>query len=288
MDVHSYGTIPHQGGSIGIIRGSGAGTLGGHLFLNVPGQSPISCFLTCYHVIRSNNDTVRKEQDKNGLRLGQQTHLSAYTAVEYPANLDSKATRAEMEKDPRKDLELNHVKNLINNSVKGHVIAASGLRVNANNRRLDWALVRNSADHFSRIRPVPRKSLPLFERPDGCFLNEDSSIRTFERIKKGDWVAKKGRTTNWTVGEVNRMRRVWDWPETGRITQEVEVFPGGEDFARPGDSGSVVHNKAGELVGMLFGKDSPSNNHNMGIASLITDIQEDIRIMTGGGFISLE
>ena len=286
VDVSCYEEKHQQGASIGIMGGYDAGTLGGHVWLNQKGQAPISCFLTCSHVIRSNNPDVREEQDKNGMRLGQQDDLTAYTAVEYPSSKDYTETRELLEKDPRMAAELAHVNKLISNSIKGRVIAASGRRMTSDKRRLDWALVRNTPEITSTIRPLPRNLLSLKFRP-GYNFTEDSSIRQFGTIKLGDWLAKKGRTSGWTIGEVNHMRRVWAWPEAGKICEEIEVFGLEGGFAYPGDSGSLVHNKAGELVGMLFAQDSPAHDYDIGMVSDMKDIQDDIKRMTHG-FITLD
>ena len=286
IDVTFYNEEPQHGSSIGVADRLEAGTLGGHVRLNLPNKPPIPCFLTSYHVIRSANPQVQEEQDENGIRLGQQDDLTAYAAVNYPAHMDSKGTRESMDGDSPTAAELAHVDKLIRNSVKGRVIAASDRRTTPDNRRrLDWALIRNTSGALNKVRPIPRNEVHVVDRA-GYHQNEDSSLQQLTRAGLGDWLAKKGRTSNWTTGHVNNMRRTWLWPEVGKITGEIEVFGLRGGFAQPGDARALVHNKAGELVGMLFAKDSPSNDHrDIGMVSQILDMQDDIKRMTGGFII---
>ena len=280
---------PYQGASIGVpgddLR---AGTLGGYVRLNLPKMAPMAAFLTCYHVIRSADKATAELEDREGVKIGQPHASLDHGIVNYPATFDSNAARARYDKDPGFKNQLAQVNDLIKNSAKGKVIAASGLRVSQQNHKLDWALVQDVANYSSKLKPIPESLVQPDDLPSGYNLNQDSIIRNVGFLELDDWVAKLGRTSGWTTGTVNNMKRTWIWPEGGRVTEEIEVMGLSQDFAEPGDSGSLVHNKDGALVGLLFAKDTYANDFDSGIVSRIQDVMDDIKRMTGGGFISLE
>jgi hypothetical protein len=170
----------------------------------------------------------------------------------------------------------------------GRVLLASGLRTNEANRRMDWALIE-TPNTFAVNKLPPAKAFPSAEEqpwPQKYRIGSDSKLRHLGRITLGEWVAKKGRTTNYTSGTVNRMRRGVHWDaHSGLISEEVEVFGLTKNFAGPGDAGSFVTNVRGELVGLLIGRDAYPLD--CGIVTPIEDIQQDIE-RTAGGFLSLE
>ncbi|MCJ1242207.1 hypothetical protein MMC14_010214 [Varicellaria rhodocarpa] len=249
------------------------------------------CFLTCYHCIRSEDSQKQYHQDAHGIEFCLRN--SDTTLVECSAALDYEQTRQIAEKSGQKQ-PLAKLEDMVNNAVKGHVIAASGYRVTIRNRLLDWAHVcYTSGGNVPLSHTIPSKeisSLGQFPENYTYSKTKDSLIRQMSRAKLSDWVAKKGRTSDWTTGFVNRMDRIWkcDDPE-GPIwlgTKEAEVMWCGSDatpFANRRDSGSLVHNKEGELVGILLARDE----NGVGIILHIQDVQEDVKKMTGE-FLSLE
>ncbi|MCJ1481090.1 hypothetical protein MMC06_001246 [Schaereria dolodes] len=288
IDLRPFVEKPFQGASIATSGNkTRAGTLGGCFQLNLPNQPPIPCFLTCYHVIRSTNSNIAQNEDINGIPL----QLPGCAEVEYPASLDTSAARHFFKNSPS---DLKKIDNMIKNAVIGRVIAASGHRTTPQNRKLDWALVEIKPLNWRPTQPIPASTLPMREFPhkhNKYHLSEASSLQHFGRAQPGDWAAKKGRTSGWTTGAVNGKDRIcnwnWNWPDGKGETSEMEIMGAVEAFAEPGDSGSLVHNKEGELVGLLFGKDCNTSGHDSGFACHIRDIQDDVELMTGGGVLSL-
>lgn len=101
-------------------------------------------------------------------------------------------------------------------------------------------------------------------------------------IRPGSWVAKTGRTTGVASGAVNIMRRFIHREQHGDCcTEEVEVLGLAKEFADGGDSGSMVMNASGEVVGLLIGKESCSTDWAVGFVTPIQDIQQDVKQQTG-------
>ncbi|MCJ1238878.1 hypothetical protein MMC14_006870 [Varicellaria rhodocarpa] len=299
IDILKYGKKgkPVQSASIAVEGTDDVGTLGGNVWLR-KGKTRIPCFLTCYHVIRSNDIQTRQHQDTNGIELGQQDDLSQYTAVECPASRDYKATRCIYEKRPDSKSELAKIDKMIKRAVNGRVIAASGFRVSKGSS-VNWALIRDTSQSWRKYakirpknwreipcsRPIPESALDSQTRPPNYEyqIKEDGIIGFFDHMEPGVWVAKNGRTSDWTTGEVNHMARICNWPEKGETTEEMEVIGQTGIFAAPGDSGSFVHNHQGSLVAMLFAKD---DSGTIGLVTRITDLVEDLERVTGG-FLAL-
>ena len=284
---------PLNGSSLGIAGNRDkAGTLGGWMFLNLPNQKQqIKCAVTCYHVVRSDDKTVASHTDTHGILLNDPR---GHVMVTYPASLDTEHTAIELKKisgtPPEKARIQEALPSLIANSGIGKVVLASGHRVH-DERRLDWALIE-SPSTFSPNKPPPRSSfLPRTERlPEVGFYNPNSDSKALQlgRVKEEDWVTKRGRTSDVTSGKVNKMRREVEWMEHKKITFEMEIMPLTEDFAAPGDSGSIVTNAKGELVGLMFAMADEPGRHDIAFMTPIAAIQDDVKRMTEGGFVSLD
>jgi hypothetical protein len=285
---------PSNGASISIRgRTDEAGTLGGWVTLNLPKQMPVKCALTCYHVIRPRDRSIAEHTDEMGIRLN---NALGKVVVEYPAAYDAipslKALDRYLEKNPGTTDLIKARGNLSSHMLNpdiGCVILASGHARTEENNRLDWALIE-SPETFSTNRPSSRTALMGYYKLDPSVpydLDEDSKITSFGQLQLGEWVFKVGRTTDHTSGFVNYMRRLVQW-EAHVCSYETEVMHYAADFAGPGDSGSMVTNTKGELVGLLFGIDKEASCFNIGIVTPIQKIQQHIKEMTGGGFLSLE
>lgn len=279
---------PLNGSSLGIEGNRDkAGTLGGWLFLNLPKQNPIKCAVTCYHVVRSDDKIVASHTDTQGVLLNDPR---GHEMATYPAALDAQHTAAELEKNPGTSPGKARLQEVLSNPGIGNVILASGHRVH-DERRLDWALIE-SPTTFSPNKPPPRSSfLPRTDRLPGVGsynLNSDSKVRHFSQVKKEDWVTKRGRTLDVTSGKINKMRREVHWVEHKKVTFETEIISLTEDFAGPGDLGSIVTNAKGDLVGLLFAMADEPGRHDIGFMTSIAAIQDDVKRMTGGGFLSLD
>lgn len=265
---------PRNGSSIGVEGNTTeAGSLGGWLQFNPRIGPPTKVEVTCHHVVASGLD-----KDP--------------TTVEYPAAFDRIASINffvfHLKSTPDKDFEeaLGKMQFLHANPVIGKVFAYSGLRKNASNRRMDWAIFKTpvkTPDTYTKNRPPPKSAFKNTEDfPGGVSLSykmtEDSMVTNMDRIRPGSWVAKTGRTTGVTSGIVNQMRRFIHWEQHGDFcSEEVEVLGLAEDFADRGDSGSFVMNVSGELVGLLIGKDCGATEWGAGFVTPIQDLQEDVK-----------
>lgn len=267
---------PKNGSSIGVGRYiTEAGSLGGWFRLNLPNRPPLKVGITCHHV-------VAPGLDQNP------------TTIEYPAAFDRIASMNFFESwlmsdNPTKgiDGDLERMRHHHAHPVIGKVIAFSGLRKNASCRRMDWALFDTPETH-TRNKPPPQYAFnDDVQYPIGLSsfytLTEDSYVRNIGVMKPESWVAKRGRTSRVTSGTVNSMKRFVHWKQHETFcSEEIEVIGLGKDFAMGGDSGSIVTNVSGELVGLLIGKDSSSTEWGVGYVTPIDDIQQDVKQRTGG------
>lgn len=73
----------------------------------------------------------------------------------------------------------------------------------------------------------------------------------------------------------------------GIVTREFEAMTGYARIAVLGDEGSMVTNEQGELVGLLFAIDY-GNNYGSALMTPIAAVQQNVREMTDGGFLSLD
>lgn len=285
---------PSNGASIGIKGNTDkVGTLGGWVVLNLPKENRmVRCALTCYHVIRASDDNTTDHTDAHGIR---RDDPRGQVEIEYPGALDAKHTMISINDFLQKG-HSDRIKSqqaILSSRTSGpgigRVIYASGNQIK-NGQRLDWALIE-SPDTFSPNRPPSASTFESspFRVPSDTYYsqNADSKVRVFGRAKKGDWVTKRGRTTKVTSGTVNRMYRRVQWP-SGQTTVEIELMSPWGDIVAPGDSGSIVTNAQGELVGMIFGKDPDAREFNIGIMTPIASIQQHVKEMTNGGFLSLD
>lgn len=174
-----------------------------------------------------------------------------------------------IKKGPKKE-DLHQLQNMIAkekqelsspNAMMGRVVIASGLRSNSSRRRMDWAFF-SAAATFQPNRVPPYKI--LFQAPPLFPRDENFVVTKFGKLAKDDWVAKVGRGSMLTTGQVNLMERYVNWTEHGIESWEVEVIGSIGPFAVPGDSGSMVFNGKGELVGLLIGTEATVNTRDSG------------------------
>ena len=288
---------PIPASSIGVHGDSTqAGTLGGWVDFKPPNHPPIRCALTCFHVVSdTHNPAMRAIADKRGVGADAALPAPGKVEIDYPAAYDAYPTAARLRaeiasspvRDPSLETSLESIHCAINNPVIGRVAAASGNRLNARRRRMDWALFRFYEGSAGQNRPVPQSALRETEFFDGLAylkypLTSDSVIDKLGTLKVDDWITKMGRTTGPSTGVVNSLDRVVNWKAQKVQSVEVEVFGLASAFADPGDSGSFVTNARGELVGLLFGRDSHSNNHDSGFITPIQELLNDVLMRTGG------
>lgn len=146
-----------------------AGTLGGWLMLNIPKCLPVKVAITCHHLISWNDPANIQEMDRTGLSTAQARKVPPLQVV-YPAELDMRATIENLEvesSDPGSPAiltqHLQNARRISGNPPIGQVIAASGIRLNSNRRRMDWALIQVPGTK-SRNNPPPRTGLRLDDR----------------------------------------------------------------------------------------------------------------------------
>lgn len=272
---------PKNGSSIGIAGNvTEAGSLGGWLNLHFAKGPPFKVGITCDHVVATG--------------AGKSTKV-----VEYPAALDRRPTWNALEamlKSHPSDEEvragLETIQHLDANPEIGKVVVASGLRKDASNRRMNWALFETPSTH-TRNKPPPRSAFSNFANFPGASgilykKNEDSYVRNMGVMTLDSWVTKTGRTSAVTSGVVTTLTRAVHWEQHGDFySDEVEVLGLTQDFANGGDSGSMVMNISGELVGLLIGNDSCASDWGIGFVTPIQNIQQDVKRETGG-FLSLD
>ncbi|KAK2849621.1 hypothetical protein FQN49_005576 [Arthroderma sp. PD_2] len=282
---------PLNGASISIQgNNKDAGSLGGWVWLNIPHRNiRTRCAITCYHVVRPMDDATSTHTDRNGVIPNDPR---GHVTVEYPAACDVAYTMKDLSElyknypnEPAVTTQYNILSARMANPGIGKVILASGRRRRGNSK-VNWALIE-SPTTFTANKPPPRSAFDRFSLPHGSayFVNSDTKVRAFGQAKFGDWVAKFGRTSKTTSGEVNKLDREVIWP-TGSNSYEMEIISYDGYFSEPGDTGSAVTNSKGEFVGLLFARDSHPAQY-VSYMTPISLIQDDVNEMTDGGFLSL-
>jgi hypothetical protein len=253
-------------------------------------------FMSCYHVIENGSDAGDRQHYRqygiglNGDRLGKPI------IVDYPAYLDAEHTRTQLAEelqkkgDPTGKLSrtLQTIDRYRSQGGLGQVRLASGRRLR-NKRRMDWMLaVVNKPEDFGVNQPPPPffSRLHLFNR---VIYEKPAPNETVSRVGPmtdlpiKNWVAKQGRMTNITAGDVQKLRETVRW-DNGMISEEPVVHSAfGLKFTRPGDSGSMVVNAQKELVGMVIGVGvSPDRTYITPVQDIFDDIKEN-----GGGIVTL-
>jgi hypothetical protein len=292
----AYRDLPEiavNGSSIGP-RGDGltAGSLGVWLYFQPYGETEKKkCFLTCHHVIPSGDPAHRSSNDVQGIGLDGRK-VEHRIKVDYPAAYDTAKTRSmwmpKIANDDKHSAVGRNTIQTINRYASaggiGGVEYSSGFRKNNKNTRLDWALVvLNSSASFSQNKPPPETAfLPeaLFDKTFEYVVEPNEIVSNYAPLVTGDWVAKTGRTTTVTAGEVSSIKtEVW-W-ENGMKSMESVVLTaiGGHQFAKGGDSGAMVINLKKEWVGIVIGSDA---YFETGYVTPVQDLMDDIKEKTGG------
>jgi hypothetical protein len=99
-------------------------------------------------------------------------------------------------------------------------------------------------------------------------------------------VLKRGRTTGWTAGRINDF--VFNViRDDGLITTELGVmnlFNGSDFFCKAGDSGSLVFDRFGGVIGMIHG----CLGYEITYVTPIEVVFEDIKSVTGATRVELD
>lgn len=172
------------------------------------------------------------------------------------------------------------------NQYLGRVYAASGFRITATNRILDWALIevergRLSNNEIPSAEEIPRSRRERY-RPDGTVLQAATYLEADMHL------CKIGRRTGFTEGRLGALHvadlQSWSKNQDGSWTKARgslhEIFPVAppETFGDPGDSGAIIMDRNGSFVGLYVGGCIETGTSYFMEAS---DLFHDIKDITG-------
>ncbi|OBT79867.1 hypothetical protein VF21_01574 [Pseudogymnoascus sp. 05NY08] len=282
--------VPSNGSSIApALCTDAVGTLGPVVNYRAAGKEEVKrCFLTCYHVIAPGDPAGKERNDMNGIGINGR-EVIAQIDIDYPAKCDSEETRrikmARIEREEGRQLDVDIIERLDKIAAQGpigRVNFASGYRLLANRRRMDWALVElDPTLPVQNLLPMEAQfSKECLHGVPDYIVQEGDTVSGINTIVKDTWYGKVGRTSDCTGAEFNVIQRVIEW-DNGLVSDEYEfrTLHSGEEFAKGGDSGSLVFNLEKEWVGMLFAAD-PSTK--CGFVTPVYELIKDIEETTGG------
>ncbi|KAF4625898.1 hypothetical protein G7Y89_g12266 [Cudoniella acicularis] len=236
--------------SIGAENAEEPGSLGIWGYFQPLGSSDkIKCFLTCYHVVAPGDPANRATNNEQGIALNGKEALKEIK-INYPSHFDVKEgkkflqSELDREFDPRGEnsAALSTINKYIDAGGIGTVMHASGNRYNSEGSRMDWAIVRvNDPGFFGENCPpvVTRRQLYNLH----YHIDAGETVKRMGEFVLESWVAKNGRTTLTTSGEVDSLWGVVDW-HNGMESHEAVIASleggGGEAFALGGDLGSMI------------------------------------------------
>ncbi|ELR05087.1 hypothetical protein VC83_00172 [Pseudogymnoascus destructans] len=287
---------PENGASIGPrLSTTGSGSIGPVVYFKAHDKAERQKgILTCHHVISSGDPQGRRNNDKFGIGLdGRKTNRRIN--INWPSRQDIDYTTQQLKEyiASGKDKSNESASTLASitqrftpTSSIGHVAYSSGMRLNQDQTRMDWAFIAlispGPGDAMENMLP-PRSAFDLqFKVPDFKDYKVapgDRMSNIHELIPKS-WVGKKGRTSGATAGRVGEMKRTVQW-RNGMESEEFEAFShkSGREFAQPGDSGSMVFDLQGGWVGMVIGMDS---REDCGYVTSAHELIADIEAKTKG------
>ena len=189
----------------------------------------------------------------------------------------------------------------------GKVLLSSGMKI-WKNRILDWAFIEID-DILFKPNIMPHIPQPLGPAKFGLRLNskEGSPLTAFGQLEANEWYCKTGKSTGLTSGLCNGVRMSCHWNNTDRqrydlqgdqvtvnpdITEEYVILDqAGDhiqtDFAQPGDSGSTLIDRFGNVCGLLYGATYTYSGINLttyaGLAMTMPDMLETVQLKTRNG-----
>jgi hypothetical protein len=187
----------------------------------------------------------------------------------------------------------------------GEVYFASGyLERTKTNGRLDWALIKPISDNRVGGNPIPNAQdwsaggYAYDEFPAVYGGNLKPQTRSIHNMGKDDRVFKTGSSSKSTVGKFEEIkpdctimeerympgRRAED-----RKSTEYMFFPlRNKPFGNRGDSGSVVWDEDGGVMGLLFTGQQPHGcNHGYSLVTPIEDVFESIKKTSRGNILDI-
>jgi Peptidase family S64 len=198
----------------------------------------------------------------------------------------SKIPRLNNQEEKKKALEQESEKMRDFDRDIGSIYAGSGYRTasyqvygtNHQHWGLDWALIELSARQMDNMIQATVQDI-------GCPFPAGLLANTWGGAELITKVAKKGRTTGWTVGGLNAITTVIVAPQYGREVTCLAVQGEKGSFADPGDSGAVVLEvpegqwpRELKWVGLLF---AAAEANNFGYVLPIDLVMRDIKEVTG-------
>ncbi|KAJ5085283.1 hypothetical protein N7532_010054 [Penicillium argentinense] len=175
----------------------------------------------------------------------------------------------------------------------GHVFCGSGIHrqvtvAGGDKRILDWALVQIDTERLPTGDALVDVNKPFPYSPHDADPPTFYSRSPVDPMRFKEILFKTGRTTGTTSGvynELNQCRLFHEWdPNASGGYRIVPTFThsvgpkDGKNFCEKGDSGALVYEESGNVVGMFFGA---TERMNVGYFSLISDIFNDIKTITG-------
>ncbi|ELR09987.1 hypothetical protein VC83_06386 [Pseudogymnoascus destructans] len=283
---------PANGASIGPrVSTTRSGSIGPVVYFKAHDKAePQKGILTCHHVISSGDPQGRRDNDRLGIGLNG-SKVNRRIDIDWPSRQDIDYTKKRLDEDILKGKDKNGELASMRTSVTsrftpttsiGHVAFSSGMRLNDSKTRMDWALIiltsPGPGDAIENVLPLRSAFGDEFEVPgfENYKVGPGHKVSDIHELMPGSWVAKKGRTTGITVGEVGEKKRVVHW-KNGMKSMEFEAFTyatGIKQFAEPGDSGSMAFDLQGAWVGMVIGMDSLKEcGYVTSAGELIADIE---------------
>ncbi|KAK3295382.1 uncharacterized protein B0H64DRAFT_358938 [Chaetomium fimeti] len=268
-------------------------------------------------------DTALWKADRQGLKTdgtGQRVQVESPTRAKlnFSVKLNRDAVKEEIRAQEKKlGQGLNHVTARIadmearekgwlaffNNQkhILGSVCFASGyLQRTSQNGRLDWALISPAEDGRVGQNLLPtmedwRNAEYMRGYPrciGGSITSPRQGTRSLHEMKKDDLVYKVGASTRCTIGEFDALKADCVIKEEKymqgrnvdiRSTEFMFIGADGSQFARWGDSGSVVWDEDGRAVGLLFRGQSPGQSRGwFAYVTAIEDVFASIKATSGG------
>ncbi|KAI4141176.1 MAG: hypothetical protein LQ340_007705 [Diploschistes diacapsis] len=321
----------NAGDSLGVVDTKFTGSMGGFIGLSTVSNTQMRwCAVTAHHVVRPEpEDTVEFQSDL--LLQPQDTSHPRAVKVRSPSPGDYKDTLARLIKEldmngkTREGLEVRRAKQHRGLSARqeseakelenvqrkleeklawltsreqpfGRVVACSGLHANERSHMLDWALVEVGRENLCQNYPIAFHELPDdpgHAPPEDYQWDGRSPNNKIERMKLGEWVVMRGRTSGTRTGRVHKLPvavKRWEipgLPETLEwlIAPTRSAWEPAEPaaFAKSGDSGAWVYNGAGAIVGQVIaeGKREVGRDFGLSIVTPVHDLFQDIEEATG-------
>ncbi|KAM5439785.1 hypothetical protein MferCBS31731_004195 [Microsporum ferrugineum] len=267
-----YASKPPMGGSVGVAGIDwSTGTFGGYLELLKHGQPAKICGLTCHHVVAKSDVPVRNFEAIAG-DAGKQIKIQHPSLGDHNRTLSSLESAIDMytgyqsvykhdcDPDPRTKTKIDKLNQKMDLCIAaksqatsadreiGSVLASSGLRVSADECRLDWALIDLYPERIGMNKALSAEQLygPLSKNVyDWCQPTENQPVYMI------------GRTSGLKVGYINGVHSCVCYRDTAQEMRTKEwavASKEGGQFSQGGDSGAlVIALGTDSVIGLVWG-----------------------------------